>query len=104
MMMAHTHTGERESTVADYTGKALFFVAFKCPPEHEAEGDARDARHALRLGDRSRPSSPVVLHCRRRLAPRLLRAARQAWWRACSCCAEATRMAVVTSFAASNTA
>ena len=32
--------------MADYTGKAQFFVAFKCPPEHEAEGDRIFAQHA----------------------------------------------------------
>ncbi len=30
----------------DYTGKAQFFAAFKCPPEHEAEGDRFFAHHA----------------------------------------------------------
>ena len=32
--------------MADYTGKAEFFMAFKCPAEHEAEGDRFFARHA----------------------------------------------------------
>ncbi len=32
--------------MADYTGKAEFFVALKCPAEHEAEGDRFFARHA----------------------------------------------------------
>lgn len=32
--------------MADYTGKAQFFVAFRCPAEHEAEGDRVFAQHA----------------------------------------------------------
>lgn len=32
--------------MADFTGKAQFFVAFKCAAEHEAEGDRFFARHA----------------------------------------------------------
>lgn len=30
----------------DYTGKAQFFVAFRCSAEHEAEGDRLFADHA----------------------------------------------------------
>jgi len=32
--------------VADFTGKAQFFLALKCAAEHEAEGDRVFARHA----------------------------------------------------------
>ena len=32
--------------MADYTGKASFFAALKCPVEHEAEGDEIFAHHA----------------------------------------------------------
>ncbi|WP_062381361.1 hypothetical protein [Demequina pelophila] len=31
--------------MADYTGKAQFFAAFRCPEEHEAEGDRIFASH-----------------------------------------------------------
>ena len=45
-MSPYVHMGERESDVADYTGKVQFFRAFKCPPEHEAEGDRFFTHHA----------------------------------------------------------
>ncbi len=45
-MSPYVHMGERESNVADYTGTAQFFAAFKCPPEHEGEGDQILAHHA----------------------------------------------------------
>ena len=32
--------------MADYTGKAQFLWTFKCPPEHETEGDRFFAHHA----------------------------------------------------------
>lgn len=32
--------------MADFTGKAHYFMAFKCAAEHEAEGDRVFARHA----------------------------------------------------------
>jgi quinol monooxygenase YgiN len=32
--------------MADYSGKAQFFVAFRCAAEHEAEGDRVFAHHA----------------------------------------------------------
>ena len=32
--------------MADYTGRAHFFVAFRCPAEHEADGDSVFAQHA----------------------------------------------------------
>lgn len=31
--------------MADFTGEAQFFVAFRCPAEHEAEGDRVFADH-----------------------------------------------------------
>jgi hypothetical protein len=43
---AKAHPQERGTIVADFTGKAQFFVAFKCSAEHEAEGDRFFAQHA----------------------------------------------------------
>ena len=40
------HPQERGTIVADFTGKAQFFLALKCAAEHEAEGDRFFAQHA----------------------------------------------------------
>jgi|GEM_PF-3326588 len=41
--------------MADYTGKAQFFAAFRCAAEHEAEGDRVFAHHAAWI-ERTHPT------------------------------------------------